>query len=102
MSMIIRTTLWLLLLASASAWPQAYPAKPVKAMIGYAPGSSTDIVGRLLAAKLSETWKQPVIVENRGGAATAATGTRSRSPLKGSFGFAATLIASPFCAIRMV
>ena len=65
----MRNTLWLLLLASASAWPQAYPGKVVKAMIGYAPGSSTDIVGRLLAAKLSEAWKQPVIVENRGGAA---------------------------------
>ena len=65
----IRNALLLLLLASASAWPQAYPAKVVKAMIGYAPGSSTDIVGRLLAAKLSEAWKQPVIVENRGGAA---------------------------------
>ena len=64
----IRSALCLLLLASASAWPQAYPVKPVKAMIGYAPGSSTDIVGRLLAAKLSEAWKQPVIVENRGGA----------------------------------
>jgi tripartite-type tricarboxylate transporter receptor subunit TctC len=65
----IRSALWLFLLASASAWPQAYPNKVVKAMIGYAAGSSTDIVGRLLAAKLSETWKQPVIVENRGGAA---------------------------------
>jgi tripartite-type tricarboxylate transporter receptor subunit TctC len=65
----ITNALWLLLLATASAWPQAYPGKAVKAMIGYAPGSSTDIVGRLLAAKLSETWKQPVIVENRGGAA---------------------------------
>ena len=69
MSKIIRNALWLMLLASASAWPQAYPAKVVKAMIGYAPGSSTDIVGRLLAAKLAEAWKQPVIVENRGGAA---------------------------------
>ena len=65
----IKSSLWLLLLVSAAAWPQAYPGKPVKAMIGYAPGSSTDIVGRLLAAKLAETWKQPVIVENRGGAA---------------------------------
>ena len=65
----IRSAAWLFLLASASAWPQAYPSKVVKAMIGYAAGSSTDIVGRLLAAKLSETWKQPVIVENRGGAA---------------------------------
>ena len=47
----------------------AYPDKPIKMMIGYAPGSSTDIVGRMIANDLSITLKQPVIVENRGGAA---------------------------------
>jgi tripartite-type tricarboxylate transporter receptor subunit TctC len=47
----------------------AYPDKPIKMMIGYAPGSSTDIVGRLIANDLSLALKQPVIVENRGGAA---------------------------------
>jgi tripartite-type tricarboxylate transporter receptor subunit TctC len=47
----------------------AYPDKPIKMLIGYAPGSSTDIVGRLVANELSIALKQPVIVENRGGAA---------------------------------
>ena len=47
----------------------AYPEKPIKIMIGYAPGSSTDIVGRIIANELSIILKQPVIVENRGGAA---------------------------------
>lgn len=47
----------------------AYPDKPIKMMIGYAPGSSTDIVGRMIANDLSLMLKQPVIVENRGGAA---------------------------------
>jgi tripartite-type tricarboxylate transporter receptor subunit TctC len=47
----------------------AYPDKPIKMMIGYAPGSSTDIVGRLIANDLSIALNQPVIVENRGGAA---------------------------------
>lgn len=47
----------------------AYPDKPIKMMIGYAPGSSTDIVGRIIANDLSMALKQPVIVENRGGAA---------------------------------
>ena len=47
----------------------AYPDKPIKMMIGYAPGSSTDIVGRIIANDLSIALKQPVIVENRGGAA---------------------------------
>jgi tripartite-type tricarboxylate transporter receptor subunit TctC len=48
---------------------EAYPDKPIKMMIGYAPGSSTDIVGRMIANDLSLALKQPVIVENRGGAA---------------------------------
>ncbi len=47
----------------------SYPDKPIKMMIGYAPGSSTDIVGRMIANDLSLVLKQPVIVENRGGAA---------------------------------
>jgi tripartite-type tricarboxylate transporter receptor subunit TctC len=47
----------------------AYPDKPIKMMIGYAPGSSTDIVGRIIANDLSLALKQPIIVENRGGAA---------------------------------
>ena len=47
----------------------AYPDKPIKMMIGYAPGSSTDIVGRMISNDLSIALKQPVIVENRGGAA---------------------------------
>ena len=51
-----------------SAWA-AYPDKPIKMMIGYAPGSSTDIVGRMIANDLSIALKQPIIVENRGGAA---------------------------------
>jgi tripartite-type tricarboxylate transporter receptor subunit TctC len=47
----------------------AYPDKAIKMMVGYAPGSSTDIVGRMIANDLSIALKQPVIVENRGGAA---------------------------------
>ena len=47
----------------------AYPDKPIKMLIGYAPGSSTDIVGRMVAQDLSLLLKQPIIVENRGGAA---------------------------------
>lgn len=43
---------------------------PPHAALGYARGSSADIVGRLLAAKVSDAWKQPVVVENRAGAAS--------------------------------
>ena len=52
-----------------SAQAQQYPTKPVRVVIGYAAGSSTDIVGRVMADRLGAHWKQTVFVENRGGAA---------------------------------
>src|SRR5258706_1234778 len=60
------------LFALALALPvsaQPYPTKPVRVLIGYAAGSSTDIVGRVMADRLGANWKQTVIVENRGAAA---------------------------------
>jgi tripartite-type tricarboxylate transporter receptor subunit TctC len=57
------------LAAPFSAYAQQYPAKPVRVLVGYAAGSSTDIVGRVMADRLGAYWKQTVIVENRGGAA---------------------------------
>jgi tripartite-type tricarboxylate transporter receptor subunit TctC len=55
--------------AAFAAQAQQYPTKPVRVLVGYAAGSSTDIVGRVMADRLSAHWKQSVIVENRGGAA---------------------------------
>ncbi|GAB2885594.1 Bug family tripartite tricarboxylate transporter substrate binding protein [Paralcaligenes ginsengisoli] len=46
----------------------AYPDKPVKLLVGYAPGGSTDIVARLLAKVLTQKWRQSVVVENKTGA----------------------------------
>ena len=54
---------------AASLSSAAYPEKPINMLIGYAPGSSTDIVGRMVAQDLSVLLKQPIIVENHGGAA---------------------------------
>ena len=51
-----------------AAHAQQYPTKPVRVLIGYAAGSSTDIVGRVMADRLGAYWKQTVIVENQGGA----------------------------------
>ncbi len=45
-----------------------YPNKPVHVIISFTPGSSTDIVGRIVMQKVSELWGQPVVPENRGGA----------------------------------
>ena len=57
------------LLLTSLAHAQSYPTKPVRVLVGYAAGSSTDIVGRVVADRLGAYWKQTVIVENRGGAA---------------------------------
>ena len=60
--------LLVLALAGTSAFAQAYPVKPVRLIIAFTPGSSIDIVGRAVAAKLQELWGQPVVPENRAGA----------------------------------
>jgi tripartite-type tricarboxylate transporter receptor subunit TctC len=53
---------------SRHAFAQAWPARPIRAMIPFAAGSSLDIVGRLVLDPLSSQLGQPVVVENRGGA----------------------------------
>jgi len=58
----------LLAAASFQAVAQTYPNKPVHLIISFTPGSSTDIVGRIVAQKLSEMWGQPVVAENKPGA----------------------------------
>lgn len=52
-------------IASAQA---AWPERPVRFTVAFAPGGPADIIGRLLAQALSEIWPHPVVVENRGGA----------------------------------
>ncbi len=57
--------------AASAALPihaQTYPARPVKIIVPLPPGSPPDVLGRILAEKLSEAWKQSVVVENRPGA----------------------------------
>ena len=56
---------------AASAYGQAWPQKPVRFIVPFAPGGATDIAARLLGEKLTQIWGQQVIVENRGGAAGA-------------------------------
>ncbi|QWE08271.1 Bug family tripartite tricarboxylate transporter substrate binding protein [Polynucleobacter ibericus] len=53
---------------STLALADNYPSKPIKAIVPFAPGSTTDQIGRAFAAKMSETLGQPIVIENRPGA----------------------------------
>jgi tripartite-type tricarboxylate transporter receptor subunit TctC len=58
-----------LCVCAAPVWAQTYPSKPVRWVIPFDPGSSPDVVGRVLAERLTRLWGQQVVVENRVGAA---------------------------------
>ncbi len=57
-----------LALAAPAAWPQAWPAKPIKILVGVTPGGTTDTLARFLGQEMAKDLGQPVVVENRPGA----------------------------------
>lgn len=78
-----------LLWAGAAA---AFPSKPVKIIVAFPPGGGTDIVARVVGARLSDVWAQPVVVENRAGASgTIGTEIAARADADGYTLFMATM-----------
>ncbi|MDH5286344.1 MAG: tripartite tricarboxylate transporter substrate-binding protein [Betaproteobacteria bacterium] len=71
-------------LCAAAAVAQTYPSQPIKLIVPYPPGGNTDIVARVFGQKLSERIGQPVVIDNRGGAAGAlGMGIAAKSPNDG-------------------
>jgi tripartite-type tricarboxylate transporter receptor subunit TctC len=66
--MTLKRLLWLLALIPALAFAQAYPTKPIRMIVPFAPGGASDFVGRIIQPKMSELLGQQVVVENRAGA----------------------------------
>ncbi len=58
----------LMLVAASGAWAQAYPAKPVKLLVGFPAGGGLDVLARIIGQRVSEQWGQQIIVENKPGA----------------------------------
>jgi tripartite-type tricarboxylate transporter receptor subunit TctC len=88
-----------LLGGTAGAWAQAYPTKPVKLVVPFAPGGTTDIVARVVAERITGPLGQTLIVENKagGGGAVGATDTARSTPDGYSLGVAtvSTTAANP-------
>jgi tripartite-type tricarboxylate transporter receptor subunit TctC len=84
---------------AATATAQTYPTKPVRLMVPFPPGGSTDIVARIVAQKLSSQLGQGVVIENRGGAGgTLGTAVVAKAPADGyllTVGTTSTHVVAP-------
>jgi len=86
-------------LVAAPAYAQTWPSKPIRVMVPFPPGGSTDIVARIMAQKLEKPLGQPLVVENRGGAGgTIGAAIGARSAPDGyslTFGSTSTHVVAP-------
>ncbi|HYN12295.1 MAG TPA: tripartite tricarboxylate transporter substrate binding protein [Burkholderiales bacterium] len=81
---MIRGIVALMLLCAGAALAQSYPSKPIRLMVPFPPGGSTDIVARIVAHRLSTQLGQQMVVENRGGAGgTIGTAVVAKAPADG-------------------
>ena len=97
------------LLAGSSALAQSYPSQPVKLLVGFPPGGTTDVIGRLVAQELAAQTGKSFLVENRGGASgTIGAGIVAKSAPNGhtlivvpsTYGTATALYTPALCRQR--
>ena len=86
----------LALLAGAARAQDNYPSKPIRIVVPYPTGGFNDTLGRLVAAKLSVAWKQPVIVDNKPGGGTV-IGTQAAATAPAD-GYTLLVVQFPFAA----
>lgn len=80
----LTATVFALGMLSGGAFAEEYPIKPIRLVAPYPPGSVTDLLARMIGQKLTESWKQPVIVDNRGGGGSViGTDTVAKAPPDG-------------------
>ena len=94
---LLRAVAGLMVLACGTAWGQAYPSKPPRVIIVFPPGGATDIVGRIVFAKVGEQVNQQFVIENRVGASgTIGAAFVAKSPPDGYtiMVYSATLVAN--------
>ena len=87
------------LVVTGSAFAQSYPTRPIRLIVPYAPGGTTDLVARVIAEPLSRALGQPVIVENKAGAGgVVGTAEVGRAPADGyvlGVGTVSTMVIAP-------
>ena len=63
----VTCTLAAMIGAGQPAWTQEYPARPIRMVVPFAPGGNTDILARVVAQRMTESWSTPIVVDNRPG-----------------------------------